>query len=90
MIPKQDLQFASTWCIFVFIIYYFISFCLYIYFSDLQENVGGAIHKPSKYHNLLPEMPRYRSLVEIFFLINHGGVLIYNYKEKIKATICVL
>ena len=38
---------------------FFIYFYLYIYPPDSQESNGGAIHRLSNYHNLLPEMPRY-------------------------------
>ena len=37
----------------------FFFFYLYIYPPNSQESDGGAIHRVSKYPDLLPEMPRY-------------------------------
>ena len=48
-----------------FIFIYFIS--LYIHPPDLQESIEGAIHQESNHPDLLPEMPRYCSLVEIIY-----------------------
>ena len=43
------------------------SFYLYIYPLDLQKSNKGTIHRTSNYLLLLPEMPRYCCLVEIFY-----------------------
>ena len=45
-------------------------FHLNIYSPSSQESVGGAIGRlSSNYPEMLPEMPRYYNLVEVFFIL---------------------
>ena len=44
------------------------SFHFYVFSFGLQKSIRDTIHKVTNYSNLLPEMPRYCYLVEIFFV----------------------
>ena len=46
--------------------YFYVGLYLYIYPPDSQESDRGAIHRVSNYLDLLPEIPRYCSPLEIF------------------------
>ena len=47
--------------------FHYFSFYLYIYPLDLQKSNKGTIHRTSNYLFLLPEMPKYCCLIEIFY-----------------------
>ena len=49
--------------------FFFLNFIFIIYPPDLHESDGGAMHRASNYHDLLPEAPKYCCPLEIFYFV---------------------